>query len=67
LCRNPTPEDDEESELLRNVIWERFDEDNLQYLDIGDDLEMKTGREAEITSFWNRLWETYAVHPYNTY
>lgn len=53
--------------MLQNVIWERFDEDNLQYLDIGDNLEMKTDREAELTAFWKRLWETYAVHPYNTY
>ncbi|XP_066251884.1 juvenile hormone esterase-like [Euwallacea similis] len=64
--KNPTPEDDS-AELLQNVIWEPLDKDNLQYLDIGENLELKYHRKAENTAFWNSLWEEYSFHPYNTF
>ncbi|XP_066153999.1 carboxylic ester hydrolase-like [Euwallacea fornicatus] len=64
--KNPTPGDDS-AELLQNVIWEPLDKDNLQYLDIGENLELKYHREAETTAFWDSLWEDYSFHPYNTY
>lgn len=65
--QNPTPEDDLSAEILQNVTWTRFDSDNLQYLDIGDDLELKYGLKANVTRFWSYLWNTYSYHPYNTF
>ncbi|XP_066251788.1 juvenile hormone esterase-like [Euwallacea similis] len=64
--KNPTPEDDS-AELLQNVTWEPLDKDNLQYLDIGENLELKYHRKAETTAFWDLLWEEYSFHPYNTF
>ena len=38
--RNPTPN---ASEVLNNVIWERMTPENLAYLSINSELQMKTG------------------------
>nr|WCJ12949.1 carboxylesterase [Dendroctonus armandi] len=62
--KNPTP-NDESAELLQHVTWEQFDGETLKYLDIGDDLVMKSNRKADETAFWDYIWDSYINHPYN--
>nr|UUB32802.1 carboxylesterase COEA14 [Dendroctonus valens] len=62
--KNPTPNDDT-AELLQHVVWDQLDAEHLQYLDIGEDLVMKSNRKAEETAFWDYIWNTYTDHPYN--
>lgn len=50
---NPIPTENEE---FRNVIWEPFTTSNKKYLEIGDDLTMKTGLYAERMNKWDELF-----------
>ncbi|XP_060531567.1 uncharacterized protein LOC132705150 [Cylas formicarius] len=62
---NPTPEKDE---VLQNVTWPTVQPDSFQYLYIGKDLEVKSDapKNYEIT-FWQYLYDSYAIRPYDTY
>ncbi|CAG9772679.1 unnamed protein product [Ceutorhynchus assimilis] len=62
--RNPTP--DESSELLQNVKWEQLNGQN-QYLDIGENLELKYHFKSDLPAFWDYLWDTYVSRPYNSF
>lgn len=67
MCfRNPTPNSDS-TDLLQNVSWEPFDEIDMKYMDIGDNLESKSKLKYNTTIFWDYFFETYSYRPYNIY
>jgi carboxylesterase type B len=63
---NPTP-DDESADLLQNVKWEAIGENNIKYLDIDENLELKASYRLNETAFWDNMWETYSYRPYNSF
>ncbi|KAJ8950572.1 hypothetical protein NQ318_015705 [Aromia moschata] len=61
---NPTPE---ESELIQNLIWPKYTEDEPYYLDIDTELSIKESPRGESYSKWLEVYETYGVQPFDTY
>ncbi|KAJ8919907.1 hypothetical protein NQ315_006436 [Exocentrus adspersus] len=47
--RNPTPEEDK---VLGNVQWPKVDKQNFYYLDIGEDVTVKTGLKKSTYGKW---------------
>ncbi|XP_044018738.1 esterase FE4-like [Aphidius gifuensis] len=41
---------------FKNIIWERFTTENKKYLDIGNDLVMKTGLYADRMQLWDKYF-----------
>ncbi|CAG9764143.1 unnamed protein product [Ceutorhynchus assimilis] len=60
---NPTPEVDE---LFQNLAWPKVDysDETLEYLDINENLSVKTNPRWEMYTLWNELYK-YAVPPYD--
>ncbi|KAI4457134.1 carboxylesterase [Holotrichia oblita] len=52
---NPTPDEDE---LLQNVKWRKIDE-NLNYLDIGENLNVSVNPHQNQYTFWMNLYSKY--------
>jgi carboxylesterase type B len=63
IYQNPTPSQDE---TLQNVVWPKLQDGNLQYLDIGANLQSKTNPKDKYT-FWKNLFEQYGVRPWESY
>lgn len=40
---------------------------SITYLDIGTDLSVKSGLRTDTTEFWDNLFDTYGVPPYDAY
>lgn len=71
LCvyfRNPTPDDDQ---LLQNVKWpvtrNASSNENLNYLDIGENLKVMQNPSRSILRFWDNLYAAYGHRPFDTY
>lgn len=54
-------------ELLRNIIWPKFDASQENYLHIGSELEVDNHPEVDLVKFWENLYEKYGSPPYDTY
>nr|WCC58185.1 carboxylesterase [Pharsalia antennata] len=61
---NPTPE---QSELVQNVIWPKVQLGNFQYLDIDEDLTVKTDPKGERYQAWKAIYEKWGVRPFTTF
>lgn len=46
----------EDPNLFGNVNWNRLTSDRRSYLDIGNDLVMKTDFQADTMKFWDELF-----------
>lgn len=55
---NPTPNGQDK---LLPTTWEPLELPKFNYLDIGEDLEMKTELEKEAMDFWNNLCREVSV------
>nr|CAI5868611.1 unnamed protein product [Callosobruchus analis] len=61
---NPTPE---EESLLQNISWEPATaNNNLTYLNIGDDLLLEENILEDTMQFWDDLYEEYGTGSYDT-
>ncbi|XP_023310706.1 venom carboxylesterase-6 [Anoplophora glabripennis] len=61
---NPTFESDE---LLENITWPQVASNNFQYLDIREELTVKTNPKGNVFTPWDTIFTEYAVRPYDTY
>lgn len=51
---NPTPEKEE-----FGLIWKPVMKDNLYYLDVGEDLSIKTNPDAERMELWREIYKSH--------
>jgi len=63
---DPTP-NDESQELLQYVKWDPISENNMNYLDIDKNLELKPSHRVFDMYFWDNIWQSYSYRPYNSY
>ncbi|KAJ8916853.1 hypothetical protein NQ315_005860 [Exocentrus adspersus] len=56
----------EEDELLQNVTWPLVEYDNFRYLDIRDDLNVKTDPKKDTYKSWENIYAKYAIKPLDT-
>nr|WCC58169.1 carboxylesterase [Pharsalia antennata] len=61
---NPTFEEDE---LLQNISWPLVNPDSFQYLDIREDLTVKTNPKEDTFESWDGIYKNYAIRPFDTY
>jgi hypothetical protein len=52
----------QKSDLFQNVIWRQLSPNNLAYLDMGSDLEMKRAVDCLVTRSKTALWEDPTLH-----
>lgn len=69
IYRNPTPTPEE---LLENITLPTVQPDNFQYVRIGQfketDLQILPGKpKQERMDFWEKIYNTYGIRPYDTY
>ncbi|XP_076275438.1 juvenile hormone esterase-like [Rhynchophorus ferrugineus] len=62
---NPTP--DESSDLLQNLLWPLFTNDEYSYVDIGDDLVVKKKPKTPYYEAWRNFYEKWAKKPFITF
>nr|ANS53406.1 esterase 6 [Sitophilus oryzae] len=61
---NPTPQLDFDFNL---AIWDKVDSNNIRYLDIGNYLAMSSNLTQYSLDFWQELYDSHGVPPYDTY
>ncbi|KAJ8943543.1 hypothetical protein NQ318_023054 [Aromia moschata] len=61
---NPTPGN---SELLNNVAWPLFSPDEQEYLDVREELQVKTNPKGDVFPSWKNAYENYGNRPFDTY
>ncbi|ERL92062.1 hypothetical protein D910_09384 [Dendroctonus ponderosae] len=61
---DPTPEDDD---LLQNIHWPVVQADNFQYLEIGTNLSVGKNPKGDRQLFWEHIFTTYGLEPFETF
>ncbi|XP_060526015.1 venom carboxylesterase-6-like [Cylas formicarius] len=63
LYQNPTPSQDS----LLYVTWPTVQPNNFEYVEIGAELSVKNDFKKERYDFWNNLYQTYGVGPFEVF
>ncbi|XP_060526017.1 carboxylic ester hydrolase-like isoform X2 [Cylas formicarius] len=63
IYQNPIPQQDS----LFKVTWPTVQPDNFQYVDIDAELTVKNDYKKERYDFWDNLYKTYAVRPFDAF
>ncbi|KAJ8945662.1 hypothetical protein NQ318_012380 [Aromia moschata] len=61
---NPTPEKDT---LFQNVTWALRTSESPSYLDIGENIGVRSNLSSYSVDWWRQLYEQYGNPPYDTY
>lgn len=53
--------------MLQKITWPLVAPDNFQYLDIREDLTVKTNPKEDVFTSWDAIYQEYGIRPFDTY